>query len=818
MSGKTGSKERAQRKWYVLDLMGIGILAAPLAVGSVHFESQLLLAGLTSLLLAMVWLNPRRALPRLPTVGWIGLAWLAWSLLLLAPWPASVVGALSPEATSAYGHTGALFDVVLSPSLTLDRPRGAAMMSLLLIYGLVGITVWGRTLQTRSTVRSPIPFYVVFSGVLVALVCAIHTAMDATVLYGIYTPSASLDHEPIRGPMVNPNHTAALLLLTTCVTFGYWLQAKERRRIILLAACWSAMAGLIVFSGSRANLGLLVASHLYLLWFIRPGTRGKQRRIAGLLMIVGLTAGLALFSYALWSTAMDPQLEPGTLWSELVIRWVTGWHVVMDRPWFGHGPGNFGIAATLHTTDWYTGYLSRAHNLPLQLMAEWGSPVGLALFAVGLWWLGQLLLKTQDTPSRHAVAVGLAAVVVQNMVDFSLLIPGVGIVWVATAAWLSGRTSQRDTELGPWTWQHGALTLTCVGTLAALCGVAYEGDARRADVTIRAISQPEGSRHIIKKSLSEHPADFHLHVLSSAISLRDGDAVLAHELAQRAQALAPGAPTALVAGIHAAFKVDDEPSAQKSLHRLCHDSAHWRQQCVSILIAHRDRGELLSDILKADAGLTLALVDHLRQRGHRQATTKVLTWARTQFPDQLDIQESLVESWLRMPEAQDALDALSVDLLARSAEEARPEQRRRLQRLGYLVQGRLVERERRYLEARHLYEEAASLDPKRSTEPLLHAARMLLRLKDDDRLEELLKQLRASLAPHDTVSQVAFYRLQSQAFNRRGRLQASIRALHNAIRLSPRDRTLYEALAVALEARGDTRGASKARQRAEGSP
>lgn len=814
MGGRPRSKERTRRTSYVLDLMGLGILAAPLAVGSVHFESQILLAGLVSLLLAMVWLNPQRALPRLPATGWVGLAWLAWSLLLLAPWPAAVVGAVDSNATAAYAEAGALLEMTLSPSLTLDRPRGAAMMALLLIYGLIGITVWGRTLQGRSTARSPIPFYVVFSGVLVTVVCAIHTAIDATVLYGIYTPTASLEHEPIRGPMVNPNHTAALLLLTTAVTFGYWLQAKERRRILLLAGSWATMAALIVLSGSRANLALLVASHLYLIWFIRHGTRSKARRLAGLFIATIGVLGVLVFSYALWTTASDPNLEPGSLWGELVIRWVTGWQVLMDRPWVGHGPGNFGIAATLHTTDWYTGYLSRAHNLPLQLMAEWGGPVGLGLFAVGTWWLVRLLIKTQSTPSRHAVAVGLTAVVIQNMVDFSLLIPGVGVVWVATAAWLGGRTSQSKTKMEPWTWQHGALTLTCIGTLAALCVVAYQGDARRADAAIRAITTPQSAGHIIKANLSEHPSDFHLHALSSAVALRDGDAPFAHGLAQRAQALAPGAPTALVAGVNAAFEVGDEEAAHKSLHRLCHESAYWRQQCLTMLIAHRQRDELLANILKADAELTLALVNHLRQRGYRDATTKILTWARTQFPDQLDIQESLVESWLRMPEAAEALDALSVNLLARSAEEERPEQRQRLQRLGYLVQAKLVERERRYVEARHLYEEAASLDPKRSTEPLLHAARVLLKLKDDARLEECLKKLRASLAPHDTVGHVAFYRLQSKALKRRGRLQAAIRSLHNAIRLSPRDRGLYEELAVALEARGDSRGASKARQRA----
>ena len=49
--------------------------------------------------------------------------------------------------------------------------------------------------------------------------------------------------------------------------------------------------------------------------------------------------------------------------------------------------------------------------------------------------------------------------------------------------------------------------------------------------------------------------------------------------------------------------------------------------------------------------------------------TKVLTWGRHQFPDQLQVQEALVAAWLRVPKAGKALDSLSVDILARSAED-----------------------------------------------------------------------------------------------------------------------------------------------------
>ena len=814
MSRTQRTKQGSGRTRYVLDLVGLVLVLAPLALGVVHIESQLILASFVGFLFAWIWLNPKRALPRLPLLGWVALVWLAWSLLLLAPWPSSVIALLSSEALSHYAELGALLDLKLSPSLTLDRPRGAATLVILLTYALLAMTVWTRTLQSRSSLRSPIPFYLVFSGVLVSVVCLAHTALDASLLYGIYASSVALELEPIVGPMVNPNHTAALLLLTSLVTFGYWLQSTERRRSFLLALCWALMCLVIFLSGSRANGALLVLAHLYLFWFIRQGRSAKRRRQGFWALGAVALIGLSVFAYALYASASQPEFESGTTWGELVIRWTTGWQVLTERAWLGHGPGNFGIAAALHTSDWLTGYLTRAHNWPIQLMAEWGFPFGLVLIIVACRWMVLLFIRTQDTPSRHAVALGLGAVLVQNMVDFSLLIPGVGVVWVSTAAWLSARTREKEPLDGMWSWQQAALALTCLATLAALGVVAYDGDARRADADLRARTQPEASVMTIRRVLSDHPADFHLHVLSSAVARRAGEGRLAHDLAQRAQQLAPGAPTALVAGAKAAFALDEIALAQASLSRLCHDKAYWRAECLSLLIAERGRGELLSEILKEDQGLTLALVDHLRQRGHREATTKVLAWARLEFPKALDVHEELVESWLRMPEAREALDALSVDLLAQSADEQDLERRKRLQRLGYLVQARLVERERRYLEARHLYEEAASLVPEQSTEPLLHAARVLYRLKDNTRLEKTLKALRASLKANDSLSRIEYFRLYSKWLARQGRFQASVRALHKALRINPRDPSLYDALAGVLEKIGDRRGADKAREKA----
>ena len=802
----------------VLDLVGLVTVAAPLAIGAVHVEAQLALAAVVALAMVSVWLRPAAMLPTLQVIGLTALVWFALSLLALIPMPAEVVATFSEQAAETYATATSLTGSPYRPSLSPDRARSATMLLTLLIYGLLAATVWGRAREAtpRDSALTRVPLYVIFAGALTGLVAMTHTAMSATSLYGLYSPTAPLGSQPLRGPMVNSNHTAALLLLASCVTFGVWLKMRERKRAMLLAGVWALAVAGVVISASRANIALLVVAHGYLLWRVRredsePGRVGWAA--AGVAALAG-TMALGL-GEQWWQNIRGSSVESGVFASALIDRWSTGWHVLLERPWLGHGPGAFGVASPRHTTSWLNGYMEYAHNLPLQLTTEWGVPVGLSLLAVGGWWLVRLLRDTYRRPSDHAAAVGLTAVVCQNMVDFSLLVPGVGVVWVVTAAWLSGTARpKKDLSVGPLSASRVLVTLSCVSMLGPLGLLSYDGDLTRMDTSLRAAAPSETWRNAVHQAIGEHPADFHVHILGSAIARANGDTNLAHQLGQRAVSLAPLSRVVLEEAARAAFAADEHDAGRDALDKLCRRPPIHSQKCLTLLVAERGRRGLIAEVIETDPGLTLALAEHLRQRGHRKAVTEVLTWARGEFPDHLGVQEALVAAWLRTPDGAEALDTLSVDILARSADEADEDTKRRMQRLGYLVQGRLVEREGRHLEARHLYQEAAKLDPSRATAPLFMAARVLMRVDDLDRLDKILDQLYRSLPPRDTMSRVSYHRLRSKAHLRAGHLREGVVELHKAIRLRPRDHTLYESLASALTALGDERGARRAQEQA----
>ena len=98
--------------------------------------------------------------------------------------------------------------------------------------------------------------------------------------------------------------------------------------------------------------------------------------------------------------------------------------------------------------------------------------------------------------------------------------------------------------------------------------------------------------------------------------------------------------------------------------------------------------------------------------------------------------------------------------------------------------------------------------------PLKERVQVLFRMKDTERLEDALDQLKETLHPRDSHNRTRYHRLRGRSHARAGRLQAAVREFHHAIRLRPRNRTLYVDLAKVLARMGDDRGAEQARKRA----
>jgi hypothetical protein len=144
----------------------------------------------------------------------------------------------------------------------------------------------------------------------------------------------------------------------------------------------------------------------------------------------------------------DDLLIPGTShpgwFGDRVFAWRAAASAIAEKPFTGHGPGNWMGAASQHSDDPFVRtfyqFLQFTHQDPLQTAVEWGIPAALALWTL---LAGALVAAVRGTPSALALAAacGLAAVLLQAQLDFPLQIPAIALNAVVLAAigWSSVR-------------------------------------------------------------------------------------------------------------------------------------------------------------------------------------------------------------------------------------------------------------------------------------------------------------------------------------------------------------------------------------------
>ena len=69
--------------------------------------------------------------------------------------------------------------------------------------------------------------FVQWAGLAVAGVGIVQTVLGADEIYGIYQASVSLENQVFLTSFVNPNHAAALMLLSASISFGLWVSSSD---------------------------------------------------------------------------------------------------------------------------------------------------------------------------------------------------------------------------------------------------------------------------------------------------------------------------------------------------------------------------------------------------------------------------------------------------------------------------------------------------------------------------------------------------------------------------------------------------------------
>jgi hypothetical protein len=277
------------------------------------------------------------------------------------------------------------------------------------------------------------------AGLGLAVVSLGHLALSADSVFGIYRP---LSGGRALGPILNPNHLASLENLAALCWLALWLgrgKATLPRSLQLVGAVVCIVTS-IVTSSRGGVLSLLLSLFLIV---IALGTKRQSRRAVVLGGILVAAVALGYFSL---STSALTELQNKDLSKIQVLRDLGP--PIRDNMWLGVGRGAFG-AVTQSYLGSAGGVVYRSIEcFPVHWIVEWGAPVGCSALGLLVWSLWPARLGIRHS-FRSAVAyVGVGAVLLQNLLDIGLELPGIaGPFWMVIGA-LEGSRAERGVARG----------------------------------------------------------------------------------------------------------------------------------------------------------------------------------------------------------------------------------------------------------------------------------------------------------------------------------------------------------------------------------
>ena len=250
------------------------------------------------------------------------------------------------------------------------------------------------------------------------------------------------------------SQTESLLIPLMALPAMQLTETSRWRKLSDVAAC---LLWLLAFAaGTRAFYVAIVVSVVFA-WFYSD-TLGRrwvhlQAWFAG---FGGLAYGL-LFKVLPWflpltvttDNARLTTLETAADSSGRLDMWIYAVKLIFEHPLTGIGPMHF---ATLAATSPLTpGFAAHPHNSVLQLLVEWGLPMGLILLA--LMGLGiQKVFKAAQSPSNHpdasntlfCLGMALLTAFVYSLFDGSLVNPYTQVLICVVAGWAWSAMAQSD--------------------------------------------------------------------------------------------------------------------------------------------------------------------------------------------------------------------------------------------------------------------------------------------------------------------------------------------------------------------------------------
>lgn len=335
----------------------------------------------------------------------------------------------------------------------------------LTLFAALAVFLLGMTRVLSVTGARPIATALVGTGIVLALVGIgqhlLTLGEPYPLVYGFWKPQNL--SRPF-GPFINPNHFAGWMLMTLPLTLGLLYDTIERmlaeepnahtRRIELAASPLFGTAATCGFAAlvmglallmTRSRSGLVVFASISALsaWLVvrRQASRRARAVIVG--SSVAIFAGAALWAGGdvLTSKFADRgSADLATLGNRLT-TWSDAWRIARDFPVAGTGLNTFGTAMYVYQTSKPDTHFQEAHNDYLQLLAEGGVLLAGAALTALLVFAGDVRRRFREAPKegttywlRVGATLGIVAIGVQSMVEFSLQMPGNALLFAVLCA------------------------------------------------------------------------------------------------------------------------------------------------------------------------------------------------------------------------------------------------------------------------------------------------------------------------------------------------------------------------------------------------
>ena len=405
------------------------------------------------------------------TIGWRTLDLTAVALALaiflvaaaaqLVPLPAATIENISPETPSIVAQLDltAQLDPASARPLTIDPAR--TRRGLVVVASLAALIVGAARLFSIVGAAGT-AWAIVVLGVLLALAGIVQRPLFTGKIYGFWTP---LQGGSPFGPFVNKNHFAGWMLMAIPVAIGLlcndvsrglrgvrpvwrervlWLASPDASRLLLLMAAAAVMTLSLFLTMSRSGMAAGALAIVCVgLASRRDEARGKK--IAALAIVSALLV-LAIGWVGAATIASRFSSADARSVNGRTMVWKDAIEVVRRYPIAGTGLNTYSVAMIFYQRFNKPTRYSQAHNDYLQLAAEGGLLLTVpAAIAIVVFVRVVRRRFAQETSAstywiRRGAVVGLLAIALQEIVEFSLQMPGNAFLFAVLCAIALHRT------------------------------------------------------------------------------------------------------------------------------------------------------------------------------------------------------------------------------------------------------------------------------------------------------------------------------------------------------------------------------------------